>query len=346
MTHFNTYFNCTDGARLGLGGAPLGNLFSALSELEAQQLLAAAWADGCRSFDTAPHYGHGLSETRMGHFLSAKDRSEFQISSKVGRLLTPASQVPREQFAYVDGLPYVQHWDFSRSGVRRSIEDSLMRMGLSRLDAVYVHDMDEATHGHNFKTVFQQVLSETLPELQKLKQEGLLTHIGLGVNDHQVVDDLLKHADLDTLMLAGRYTLLDTRALPQLMPELLRRKISLALGGIYNSGILAKRLSPHDAVTFNYAPASSEWLQKALHIQSIADQYGVHLRSAALQFALAHPATHIVMLGTRSVAEWQDSRAAEKAFIPSEFWQHLKKENLLPEEAPTPLLTLNTESPR
>jgi len=341
MSHSISYLPCTDGARLGLGGAPLGNLFTALSETQAQQVLQHAWADGCRSFDTAPHYGHGLSEKRMGEFLKQKDRNSFKISSKVGRLLTPASAVPREQFSYVDGLPYVQHWDFSRSGIRKCVEDSLKRLGLSRLDSVYVHDMDEATHGDNFNVVFQQVISETLPELRKLKQEGLITHIGLGVNDDKVVGDVLKHADLDSLMLAGRYTLLDTSALTELMPTLLRRNVSLALGGVYNSGILAQRLSPGSQVTFNYAPASNEWLQKAFKIQVIADLYAVHLRSAALQFALAHPATHIVMLGVRSESEWQDSRAAEKEKIPLEFWQHLKKENLLPQDAPTPSSTFS-----
>ena len=337
MSKANNYFNCKDGARLGLGGAPLGNLFKPMTDLEAQSILKLAWDDGCRSFDTAPHYGHGLSEKRLGEFLRQQDRNSFKLSSKVGRLLKPSSQVPREQFSYVDGLPYVQYWDFSRAGIRKSIEDSLTRLGLSRLDAVYVHDIDETTHGQNYQLVLHQVISEALPELYQLKQEGLLTHIGLGVNDHQVVLDVLKHADLDVLMLAGRYTLLDTRALPQLMPELLRRKVSLALGGVYNSGILAQRLSPDSVVTFNYVPASHAWMQKALKIQNIADLYGVNLRSAALQFSLTHPATHLVMLGVRSELEWQESRLAEKEPIPSEFWQELKSAQLIPENSPTPM---------
>lgn len=336
MSESKAYFNCLDGARLGLGGAPLGNLFSAMAEHTAQSVLNHAWDDGCRSFDTAPHYGHGLSEKRMGEFLKTKERNSFKISSKVGRLLTPSPQVPHEQFSYVGGLPFVQHWDFSRSGIRKSVEDSLSRLGLSRLDAVYLHDIDAATHGENYLTIFQQVLSESLPELKKLKQEGLLTHIGLGVNDHEVVLEVLKHADLDALMLAGRYTLLDTRAMQQLMPVLLARKVSLALGGVYNSGILAKRLSPDSQVTFNYAPASAEWRHKALKIQNIADLHGVNLRSAALQFALAHPATHLVMLGVRTALEWEASLASEKESIPSEFWQQLKSAHLLPEDAPIP----------
>ena len=336
MSESKAYFNCLDGARLGMGGAPLGNLFSAMAEHTAQSVLNHAWDDGCRSFDTAPHYGHGLSEKRMGEFLKTKERNSFKISSKVGRLLTPSPQVPHAQFSYVGGLPFVQHWDFSRSGIRKSVEDSLSRLGLSRLDAVYLHDIDAATHGENYLTIFQQVLSESLPELKKLKQEGLLTHIGLGVNDHEVVLEVLKHADLDALMLAGRYTLLDTRAMQQLMPVLLARKVSLALGGVYNSGILAKRLSPDSQVTFNYAPASAEWRHKALKIQNIADLHGVNLRSAALQFALAHPATHLVMLGVRTALEWEASRTSEKESIPSEFWQQLKSAHLLPEDAPIP----------
>ena len=336
MQQPTAYFNCNDGARLGFGGAPLGNLFRAMNEHEVQSVLNRAWDDGCRSFDTAPHYGHGLSEKRLGDFLKTKQRSSFKISSKVGRLLTPASHVPREQFSYVDGLPFVQHWDFSRAGIRKSIEDSLMRMGLSQLDTVYLHDIDQATHGENYPSIFQQLLSESLPELKKLKQEGLLTHIGLGVNDHQVVLEVLKQADIDALMLAGRYTLLDTRALQQLMPTVIERNVALALGGVYNSGILAKRLTPDSNVTFNYAPASAEWRQKALKIQDVADAYGVNLRSAALQFALAHPATHLVMLGVRSELEWTESRTSEKESIPSEFWQALKNAQLLPDEAPTP----------
>jgi len=336
MQQPTAYFNCNDGARLGFGGAPIGNLFRAMNEHEVQSVLNRAWDDGCRSFDTAPHYGHGLSEKRLGDFLKTKQRSSFKISSKVGRLLTPASHVPREQFSYVDGLPFVQHWDFSHAGIRQSIEDSLMRMGLSQLDTVYLHDIDQATHGENYPSIFQQLLSESLPELKKLKQEGLLTHIGLGVNDHQVVLEVLKQADIDALMLAGRYTLLDTRALQQLMPTLIERNVALALGGVYNSGILAKRLTPDSNVTFNYAPASAEWRQKALKIQDVADVYGVNLRSAALQFVLAHPATHLVMLGVRSELEWTESRTSEKESIPSEFWQALKNAQLLPDEAPTP----------
>jgi D-threo-aldose 1-dehydrogenase len=236
----------------------------------------------------------------------------------------------------VNTLPFIQHWDFSASGVRRSVEDSLQRLGLAQLDAVYIHDIDAATHGPGAASVLRQVLNETLPELTRLKQAGLISHIGLGVNDHQIVEQVLRHADLDVLMLAGRYTLLDQTALPTLMPQLVKRQVALALGGVFNSGILATRVSADRPMTFNYAPAAKAWVDKALGMQAVCDQHGVSLPAAALQFALAHPATQIVMLGVRSAAQWQAARQAGREVIPSDFWQQLRHEGLIPAEAPIP----------
>lgn len=330
------FLPCTDGARLGLGGAPLGNLFEAMSDGQAHAVVDAAWADGCRSFDTAPHYGHGLSERRMGDALRGHPRSNLSLSSKVGRLLTPQAQVPHEQHSYVHTLPFVQHWDLSANGVRRSVEDSLQRLGLAQLDAVYIHDVDAGTHGPNAAAVLRQVLEEALPELAKLKQAGLISHIGLGVNDHDIVEQVLRHADLDVLMLAGRYTLLDQAALPTLMPQLVSRQVALALGGVFNSGILATRVATDRPMTFNYAPAAQVWVDKALRMQRVCDQHGVSLPAAAVQFALAHPATQIVMLGVRNADQWQAARQAEREVIPTDFWLQLRHEDLIPAEAPTP----------
>ena len=330
------FLPCTDGARLGLGGAPLGNLFEAMDDAQARVVVDAAWSDGCRSFDTAPHYGHGLSERRLGDALRGHTRSSWRLSSKVGRLLTPQAQVPHEQHSYVNTLPFVQHWDLSASGVRRSVEDSLQRLGLAQLDAVYIHDIDAVTHGANAAEVLRQVMNETLPELIRLKQEGLLSHIGLGVNDHLIVEQVLRHADLDALMLAGRYTLLDQLALPTLMPLLHKKKVALALGGVFNSGILATRVAADRPMTFNYAPAAQAWVDKALGMQSVCDQHGVSLPAAALQFALAHPVTQMVMLGVRSANQWHAARQAEREVIPDAFWQQLRHEGWLPAEAPVP----------
>jgi len=175
------------GLRLGLGGAPLGNLYAPLGDVDAAAVITATWQVGCRCFDTAPHYGNGLSEHRLGSALRPHARNEIVLSTKVGRLLTPAAEAPREQFGYVDTLPFVQHWDYSAAGTRRSIEDSLQRLGMARIDVAYVHDIDAATHGARAPQVLRQVLTETLPTLRRLQEEGLVGAVGLGVNDSDVV---------------------------------------------------------------------------------------------------------------------------------------------------------------
>lgn len=324
------------GLRIGLGGAPLGNLFSVLDEEQAQSVLDAAWKSGCRSFDTAPHYGNGLSEHRFGACLRARPRDDFVLSTKVGRLLHPRQDAPGEQNGYVGVLPFVQQWDYSRAGTRRSIEDSLQRLGLARIDVAYVHDMDEACHGERAPQVLRQVLDETLPELRQLQREGLLGAVGLGVNDWHVVLQVLRHADLDALMLAGRYSLLDQSALPELLPECARRGVRVALGGVFNSGILATGVRGRANATFNYAPAAREWVERTEVIEGVCEEFDVPLRAAALQFPLAHPAVEIVMVGARRVQEWSDAVAMMGYPIPHTFWQALRERGLLPGNAPLP----------
>lgn len=321
--------------RLGLGGAPLGNLFSAVSNEEAKALVDAAWAGGCRSFDTAPHYGHGLSERRMGDALRSRPRDSFTLSSKVGRILTPDGHAATAQHGYVDILPFNQHWDFSAGGTRRSVEDSLQRLGMSRLDSVYIHDPDAQTHGADAGAVLRQLIDDTLPALQQLKREGLVRAIGLGTNDVGVVLDVLREADLDVLMLAGRYSLLDHSALPVLLPQCLARGVRIALGGAFNSGILATG-TRGGAATFNYAPAAREWLERTAKIEGVCEAHGVPLRAAALQFPLAHPAVHSLMLGARKVSEWTDAVTMMAHPIPPEFWTALRTQGLLPAEVLTP----------
>lgn len=326
------------GARLGLGGAPLGNLFSPVTDADARTLLDAAWASGCRSLDTAPHYGHGRSERRIGDALSGHDRDGFVLSSKVGRLLTASPDAPREQFGYVDTLPFVQHWDYSAAGTRRSLEDSLQRTGLSRIDVLYIHDCDVATHGERAPQVLRQVIDETIPALQQMKREGLIRAYGLGVNDVAMVQAVLREADIDALLLAGRYSLLDHSALSELLPECLKRGVHIALGGVFNSGILATGVasSAQGTPTFNYAPATREWIERTRRIEAHCAAHGVPLRAAALQFPLAHPAIEIVMLGARRIAEWQDALAMLQHPIAPAFWQALRDDGLIPEDAPTP----------
>lgn len=330
------FMPCVDGARLGLGGAALGNLFEPVSDAQVRALLERAWDDGCRSFDTAPHYGLGLSERRMGDALRQHPREALSLSSKVGRLLTPDRHAPAEQHGYVQALSFAQHWDFSATGVRRSVEDSLQRLGLPCLDTVFIHDMDAHTQGDRAEAVLRQTIDEALPMLAQLKTEGLVRTVGLGVNDHAIVNHVLAHAELDALLLAGRYTLLDTSALPVLMPQLQQRGVALALGGVFNSGILANRMDATRTLTFNYVPAQQVWIDKAWRLQAVCDRHKVPLEAAALQFALHHPATALVLLGARSVQEWDHARQAANVQISANFWAELRHEALIPEEAPTP----------
>jgi D-threo-aldose 1-dehydrogenase len=325
---------CADGrTRLGLGGAPLGNLFAPVADSDAGALLDAAWASGCRSFDTAPHYGHGLSERRMGDALRA--RSAFVLSTKVGRLLAPDARAPREQFGYVGGLPFRQHWDYSAAGVRRSLEDSLQRLGLAHVDVAFVHDCDVATHGANADVVRRQVIDEALPALRALQREGAIRAVGLGVNDVRIVLDVLRETDLDVLLLAGRYSLLDHSALRELLPLCARRGVRIALGGVFNSGLLATG-SRGGVARFDYAPAAREWVERTARIEAVCERHGVPLRAAALQFPLAHPAVDVVLVGARNADEWRDALAMMRTPIPAAFWDDLRRERLLPDDAPTP----------
>ena len=325
-----------NGLRLGLGGAPLGNLFAAISDDAAQAVLSAAWADGCSSFDTAPHYGHGLSEHRAGRALRSLERDGFALSSKVGRLLQPDAAAARDQYGYLNVLPFRQCWDFSAAGVRRSVHDSLQRLGLARLDAVYVHDCDAAVHGTGYPQCLRQVLDEALPELERLRAEGLVRHIGLGVNDVQVCLDVLAHAELDCLLLAGRYSLIDQSALPALLPLCVQRGVRIALGGVFNSGILATGVRAQPAPLFDYAVAPRLWLDKVARIETVCEQFGVPLRAAALQFPLAHPAIEIVMVGAQTVAHWRDAVAMMDQPIDAGFWAALRAQGLLDACTPTP----------
>jgi D-threo-aldose 1-dehydrogenase len=271
----------------------------------------------------------------LGDALRQRPRGEFVLSSKVGRLLVPDAAAPRAQHGYVDILPFGQVWDYSASGTRRSVEDSLQRLGLARLDVAYAHDPDAATHGANAPTVLRQLISETLPALQKLKQEGLVGAIGLGTNDVAVVLQVLREADLDVLMLAGRYSLIDHSALAELLPECLARGVRVALGGVFNSGILATG-TRMGTPSFNYAPAAKDWLDRTARIEAVCDAFGVPLRAAALQFPLAHPAVDIVMLGARNAAEWDDAQAMLQHPVPPEFWATLRDKGLIHPGAPLP----------
>jgi D-threo-aldose 1-dehydrogenase len=329
-----------NGLKLGLGGAPLGNLFTAVSDADAQSIIQQAIQDGCTMFDTAPHYGHGLSEHRFGQALRQQPRDSFTLSSKVGRILTPSATAERDQLNFVDILPYNQHWDYSAAGVRRSVEDSLQRMGMSHLDVAFVHDCCSICHGGNYPKVLRQVIDEAIPELQKMKREGLIHAIGLGVNDVQVCLDVLKETELDCILLAGRYTLVDHSGFAELLPICEQRGMRIAIGGVFNSGILATGVrsaeQKGEKLLFNYDSAPAEWVERVRAIEVVCEEFKVPLRAAALQFPLAHPVVDTVLLGANQLNHWADAVARLQHPIPAAFWQKLKAEGLIPASAPVP----------
>jgi D-threo-aldose 1-dehydrogenase len=325
-----------NGLKLGLGGAPLGNLFTAVSEADAQSIIQQAINDGCTMFDTAPHYGHGLSEHRFGQALRQLPRDSFVLSSKVGRILTSSATAERDQLNFVNILPYNQHWDYSAAGVRRSVEDSLQRMGMSHLDVAFVHDCCSICHGDNYPKVLRQVIDEALPELQKMKREGLIRAIGLGVNDVQVCLDVLKEAELDCILLAGRYTLADHSGFAELLPICEQRGMRIAIGGVFNSGILATGVRGSEKLLFNYDSAPTEWVERVCAIETVCDEFNVPLRAAALQFPLAHPSVDTVLLGANQLNHWADALAMLQHPIPAAFWTKLKAQGLIPMNAPVP----------
>jgi len=321
-----------------LGGAPLGNLFRALTDEAAIALVRHAYGAGARYFDTAPHYGHGRSERRFGDALREFARGDYLLSTKVGRLLEPRADAPRDQLGYVDTLPFVQRYDYTAGGVRRSLADSLQRLGLARVDIVYVHDIDHATHGEAHARRFADTLDGALPALAALKAEGVIAGYGLGVNDVAICREVLRYADLDVILLAGRYTLADQSALPELLPECERRDVAIVLGGPFNSGILATGARPRDGSQpyFNYAPAPPAIIERVAALERICAQFTVPLPAAALQFPLGHPAVTCVLPGARSVAEFDENLRLARHPIPVEFWRALREQRLIEPHAPLP----------
>ncbi|HET7097465.1 MAG TPA: aldo/keto reductase [Casimicrobiaceae bacterium] len=323
---------------LGFGGAPLGNLFAAIADDAALKLVRHAYDRGIRYFDTAPHYGNGLSEHRIGAALRELPRNAYVLSTKVGRLLVPDAGAPREQNSYVDVLPFVQRWDYSRDGTLRSIDDSLQRLGLARIDYVFIHDVARDAHGEAQPARFREAMEGAVPALARLKAERAIAGFGLGVNEWQVCVDALAHADLDVLLLAGRYTLLDQSALPELLPLCVARGTRVVLGGPFNSGILATGAQAADGrvVYYNYAPATAEILGRVRSIEAVCAAHRVSLKAAALQFPRAHPAIACVLAGARSEAELDENIALASAPIPDAFWRDLRAQRLVAEAAPLP----------
>ena len=304
---------------VGFGGASLGNLYRETTETEAEGAVSAAWDEGIRAFDTAPHYGLGLSERRLGAALAAYPRDEYQVSTKVGRLLVPNPNPggQDESFAVPDDL--MREWDFSRDGVRRSLESSLQRLNLDRIDTVFVHDPDVAYAG---------AAREGLEALAELKAEGLVTAVGVGTNDSAGLAELLDDGLIDVVMLAGRYTLLEQGALESVLEPAVAAGASVIAVAVYNSGLLAAPRPPADA-TYDYQPAPAELLARANRLADACERHGVTLPVAALAFPLRHPAVVAVALGMRNATQVRQNVERFWAEVPEALWSELVADGLV-----------------
>lgn len=292
--------------RLALGGGPLGGLFEAVGDERAKATVDAAWELGVRAFDTAPHYGAGLSEKRLGAALRERPREEYVLSTKVGRLLVPGEQTDAEGFAESLDLRRVR--DYSGDGVRRSLEDSLERLGLDRIDVALVHDAEDH---------LDEAIAEAFPALAELREQGVVRAIGAGLNYVGPMLRVAREADVDCILCAGRYTLLDRSAGEDLLPLCAERGIGILAGGVFNSGILA------GGTTYDYQPAPPELLDRRDAFASMCDRYDVPLATAALAFPLRHPAVTCVVVGARSPEEIAASVAAFERPLPEALWDAL-----------------------
>lgn len=314
--------------RVGLGTASLGNFLGSITDEQATETIAGAYRSGVRYFDTAPLYGHGLAERRLAEGLGDQ-RSDVVISTKVGRLLR--ADAPRDESQYVDGTPFYTDvpdvgpvWDFSYDGVRTSLAESLERMDVEHVDILNLHDPDEH---------YDVASTTAYRALRDLRAEGAIKGIGAGMKQTPVLTRLVETCDLDVVLLAGRYTLLDQSSMDELLPACRRRGTSVIAGGVFNSGVL---LDPSEGARFDYVPAASVVLKKARAIREVCDRYDVPLGAAAIQFPLAHPEVGSLLIGARSPEEFQMDLDLLAVPIPGDLWRTLRSEGLLPEGVPTP----------
>lgn len=297
--------------RIGLGTGPLAGLYRPVTGQDASATLAAAWEAGIRFFDTAPHYGAGLAERRIGEFLAGRPRQEVVVSTKVGRLLVPGRAEPGEEHFWGAPQGLVRQRDYSRDGVRRSIADSLDRCGLDRFDIVLIHDPDD---------YWEDAIRFAYPALAQLRAEGAVSAIGVGMNQWQMLLRFVQEADLDLVLLAGRYTLLDRTAAAELLPACQQRRVSVVAGGVFNSGVLA---NPDPGAHFDYRPVPEPVLRHALELRRRCERYGVPLAAAAIQFPLRHPAVAAVLVGARTAAEITTDVALAAQPVPPPLWEEL-----------------------
>lgn len=323
-----------DVTAFGFGTAPMGNFLREIDEPTATAMFDTAWDAGIRLYDTAPMYGHGLSEARTGQALRWKNRDEFVVASKVGRLLKPARRASIDFAPWVNAAPFTMHFDYSYDGTMRSFEDSLQRLALEHIDIMFIHDIDVFTRGAEQPEVFKQAMDGCYRALASLREQGVLKAIGVGVNEWEVCLEALKQRDFDAFLLAGRYTLLEQEALNDFLPLCEAHGVAVLVGGGFNSGILATGAKP--GAKYNYSAAPTAVMAKVAKIEAVCATHNVPLAAAALQFVVAHPAIPSFIAGTRNVEQLQQNLAWFSHPIPAEFWADLKSKGLLREDAPVP----------
>jgi D-threo-aldose 1-dehydrogenase len=319
-----------DVTRLGFGGASIGGLFTAVRDEDATATVERAWDLGVRTFDVAPLYGLGAAERRMGRALADKPRDDFVLSTKVGRLVVPRDSIPPgadvdEQDAnYPHGDPVGLVFDYSGDGVRRSIEASLERLGLDRIDIALIHDPDDH---------WEAAIDDAYPALARLRDEGVIRAVGAGMNQSAMLARFARAGDFDVFLLAGRYTLLDQEALAELLPLCVQRGVGILIGGAMNSGVLA---DPRPGSRFNYVTAPDAVVERARRLAAVCARHDVPLRAAAIQFPLAHPAVRSLIAGVRRIDHLDEYPALMRRPIPADLWTELRAEGLIPDEAPVP----------
>ncbi|MGN8160140.1 aldo/keto reductase [Salinisphaera sp. RV14] len=315
--------------RMGFGGAPLGDMFAHSDDDRARETLATAWDHGIRYYDTAPHYGAGLSEQRFGSFLARRPRSEYVLSTKVGRVLEPAD-APEATGPFVGGLYFKRRMDYSYDGARQAVHDSLQRLGVGYLDIVYIHDLSPDALGDAWTEHFATAMSGAAVALTEMRDQGLIHGWGLGVNTIEPCLRTLDEADPDIFLLATQYHLLNTAGADDLFPRCLERDVSVVVGAPFGSGLLAG--GDH----YLYEKAAAEPVRIRDRMAAICAAHDVDLKAAALQFAAAHPAVDSIIPGASKPERIPQNKALFEADIPAELWAGFKREGLLPESAHVP----------
>jgi len=322
-------------SRIGFGSAPMGDINRLPDEAGAHALLQAAWDGGIRYFDTAPMYGNGLAERRVGDFLRDKPRDDYVLSSKVGRLLVPDRAHAMERYGNPKAMPFRVAFDYTYAGIMRSFEMSLQRLGLERIDILYLHDLGRFSQRERYESTLEQALAGGgVRALTELRETGAIRAIGVGVNEWQILDLLMDHAEWDVFLLANRYTLLDQAVLDRFLPRCLREGVSIVDGAPLHSGLLATGVVP--GAKYDYAPASEAILDKVQRIEAVCRRHGLPLVEAALNFPLGHEAIAAIIPGPINTAELADNLRHFHATIPGGLWADLKAEGLLHQDAPAP----------